>query len=134
MSDRAIPDIPHDAVDGLYPPGGLLASLRVGCGDWLAYVDHGFVRGLADGSLPEPSFRHYLVQDYLFLIHFARAYALAAYKGETVAVKKLKTSDMDSREWRDFMSEQRVSLMIPAMALREPFGFASSVSRPLWDA
>jgi len=79
-----IANIPHDAIDALYPPGGLLATLRVDCGDWLAYVDHDFVRGLADGSLPGPSFRHYLVQDYLFLIHFARAYALAAYKGETL--------------------------------------------------
>ena len=79
-----IANIPHDAIDALYPPGGLLATLRVDCGDWQAYVDHEFVRGLADGSLPGPSFRHYLVQDYLFLIHFARAYALAAYKGETL--------------------------------------------------
>ncbi len=77
-------NLSHDAIDALYPPGGLLATLRVDCSDWLAYVDHQFVRGLADGSLPEPSFRHYLVQDYLFLIHFARAYALAAYKGETL--------------------------------------------------
>ena len=84
MSDGSIPNIPHDAIDALYPPGGLLAALRVGCGDWLSYVDHEFVRGLADGSLPEAAFRHYLVQDYLFLIHFARAYALAAYKGETL--------------------------------------------------
>jgi hypothetical protein len=35
---------------------------------------------LADGTLPETAFRHYLVQDYLFLIEFARAYALAVYK------------------------------------------------------
>lgn len=48
--------------------------------EWRAYVDHEFVRGLADGTLPRDCFRHYLVQDYLFLIHFARAYALAAYK------------------------------------------------------
>ncbi|WP_346909168.1 TenA family protein, partial [uncultured Roseibium sp.] len=30
------------------------------------------------------SFRHYLVQDYLFLIQFARAYALGVYKSPTV--------------------------------------------------
>jgi thiaminase/transcriptional activator TenA len=48
--------------------------------DWRAYADHAFVRGLGDGSLPTASFRHYLIQDYLFLIQFARAYALAAYK------------------------------------------------------
>lgn len=49
--------------------------------DWTAYVDHAFVRGMGDGTLPQECFRHYLVQDYLFLIHFARAYALAIYKG-----------------------------------------------------
>jgi len=53
--------------------------------DWSAYVDHAFVRGLEDGSLPKPAFRHYLIQDYLFLVQFARAYALAAYKADTVA-------------------------------------------------
>lgn len=47
---------------------------------WEAYVDHAFVRRLGDGSLPEAAFRAYLVQDYLFLVQFARAYALAAYK------------------------------------------------------
>jgi len=49
-------------------------------GDWTAYVDHDFVRRLGAGTLPEAAFRTYLVQDYLFLIQFARAYALASYK------------------------------------------------------
>ena len=53
--------------------------------DWNAYIDHAFVRGLGDGSLPEAAFRNYLVQDYLFLIQFARAHALAAYKSRTLA-------------------------------------------------
>ncbi|MGY1531397.1 TenA family protein [Luteimonas sp. A649] len=53
--------------------------------DWNAYVDHAFVRGLGDGSLPQAAFRNYLVQDYLFLIQFARAHALAAYKSRTMA-------------------------------------------------
>jgi thiaminase (transcriptional activator TenA) len=48
--------------------------------EWRAYVEHPFTAGLSDGSLPQPAFRHYLVQDYLFLIEFARAYALAVYK------------------------------------------------------
>lgn len=52
--------------------------------DWSAYTGHDFVRRLADGTLPEAAFRHYLVQDYLFLIQFARAYALAAYKADTL--------------------------------------------------
>ena len=48
--------------------------------EWRAYVEHPFTTAMADGSLPEAAFRHYLVQDYLFLIEFARAYALAVYK------------------------------------------------------
>lgn len=48
--------------------------------DWRSYVDHDFVRQLGVGTLPEAAFRTYLVQDYLFLIQFARAYALASYK------------------------------------------------------
>ena len=48
--------------------------------DWSAYTGHEFVRRLADGTLPEACFRHYLTQDYLFLVHFSRAYALAVYK------------------------------------------------------
>jgi thiaminase/transcriptional activator TenA len=52
---------------------------------WQTYVDHPFVKQLAVGTLPDACFRHYLGQDYLFLIQFARAYALAAYKSDTLA-------------------------------------------------
>ena len=48
--------------------------------EWRAYTDHPFTNGLGDGTLPEAAFRRYLVQDYLFLIEFARAYALGVYK------------------------------------------------------
>lgn len=64
----------------------LLEQLKAAApADWNAYVDHAFVRGLGDGSLPQAAFRAYLVQDYLFLIQFARAHALAAYKARTLA-------------------------------------------------
>ncbi len=48
--------------------------------EWRAYTEHPFTAGMADGTLPPTAFRRYLVQDYLFLIEFARAYALAVYK------------------------------------------------------
>ena len=51
---------------------------------WQAYTRHPFVSGLAAGDLPEHAFRTYLQQDYLFLIHFSRAYALAVYKAPTL--------------------------------------------------
>ena len=52
---------------------------------WDSFVHHEFVKQLVSGQLPESSFKHYLSQDYLFLIHFARVYALAAYKSENLA-------------------------------------------------
>ena len=55
---------------------------------WRAYINHQFVISIAQGSLPNKSFRKYLGQDYLFLIHFARAYALAAYN--TALIKDIK--------------------------------------------
>src|SRR5215208_5688990 len=48
--------------------------------EWRAYTEHPFTNGLADGTLAENAFRYYLTQDYLFLIEFARAYALSVYK------------------------------------------------------
>ena len=48
---------------------------------WPAYTGHAFVRGLGDGTLPREAFLHYLKQDYIFLFHFARAWALAVRYG-----------------------------------------------------
>lgn len=56
---------------------------------WSAYVDHEFVRGLKDGTLPREAFLHYLTQDYVFLIHFSRAWALAITKAETAEEMRL---------------------------------------------
>ena len=52
--------------------------------EWDAFIHHPFVTGLGDGTLPDPCFRRYLGQDYLFLIQFARAYGLAAYKSTSL--------------------------------------------------
>jgi thiaminase/transcriptional activator TenA len=53
--------------------------------EWRAYTEHPFTRAMADGSLAEAAFRHYLIQDYLFLVEFARANALAVYKSPKLA-------------------------------------------------
>lgn len=53
--------------------------------EWHSYTAHPFTDAMADGSLPGPAFRHYLAQDYLFLIEFARAYALAIYKAPNLS-------------------------------------------------
>ena len=65
--------------------GRAFALWRTAAGDtWSAYTHHPFVEGLRSGSLPQAAFLHYLAQDYLFLIHFARAWALAVVKADTL--------------------------------------------------
>ncbi|SOB78150.1 thiaminase (transcriptional activator TenA) [Marinobacter sp. LV10R510-11A] len=53
--------------------------------EWRDYIEHSFVRQLGNASLAPEAFQHYLKQDYLFLIQFARAFALAAYKSPTLS-------------------------------------------------
>ncbi|TAN34962.1 thiaminase II [bacterium] len=47
-------------------------------GLWRAQLEHPFVRGIADGSLDLDKFRHWIRQDYRFLIDYCRLLALAA--------------------------------------------------------
>ena len=78
---------------GFGAPGGLFRRLREASGaDWTEYTWHPFVQRLSDGSLPLAAFRHYLIQDYLFLVQFARAEALAVVKSESVAAMRGKAS------------------------------------------
>ncbi len=61
-------------------------QLIKGCqAEWDLYVQHPFVSQLGKGTLAKSSFQHYLQQDYLYLIHYARAFALAVFKSETPA-------------------------------------------------
>ena len=63
----------------------LFDRLKENCAkDWVNYTGHDFVRRLGEGTLPKSAFQHYLTQDYLFLVQFARAYALAVYKSDTL--------------------------------------------------
>jgi thiaminase/transcriptional activator TenA len=55
---------------------------------WEAQHQHPFVRGLGDGSLDQPRFIVWLQQDYLFLIEYARLFALAAARAPDVETMK----------------------------------------------
>jgi len=64
--------------------------------DWQAYTRHAFVRRLGDGSLPRGAFLHYLVQDYVFLANFARAWALAVVKAGDLEEMKACATTVDA--------------------------------------
>ncbi|MGG7567972.1 thiaminase II [Rhodovulum sp. DZ06] len=77
--------------------GEAFERLRAGAGEaWGAYADHAFVRGLGDGTLPRAAFLHYLAQDYVFLIHFSRAWGLAAAKAGTLEEMKHCAATLDA--------------------------------------
>lgn len=58
----------------------LFSELKSRAPEWEEYTKHEFVEKLGHGTLPLEVFQDYLVQDYLFLVHFVRAHALAAFK------------------------------------------------------
>jgi len=47
---------------------------------WARYHTHPFVRGIAEGTLAQDRFRHYMIQDYLYLIDYVRVFALGVAK------------------------------------------------------
>lgn len=47
---------------------------------WQAIFNHPFVKGIGDGTLSRDRYEFFLKQDYLYLIHSARIFAIAAAK------------------------------------------------------
>ncbi len=49
---------------------------------WNAYLEHPFVKGIGEGNLDEAKFKHYLKQDYIYLIEYSRIFAIGASKSK----------------------------------------------------
>jgi len=64
--------------------------------DWHDYCHHSFVEQLGRGDLSQDCFRHYLIQDYIFLKHFSRAWSLAVYKASTLEDMRSATTTLDA--------------------------------------
>jgi thiaminase/transcriptional activator TenA len=68
------------------PTTTIAAELRAAAADvWEAQHAHPFVRGVGDGTLDEARFRHYVRQDYRFLIDYGRMLALGAARAPRLA-------------------------------------------------
>lgn len=57
--------------------------LETGADLWAAQKRHPFVTELAAGTLDEAAFRHWIEQDYLYLLDYARLLAVAGAKAHT---------------------------------------------------
>ncbi|WP_337010868.1 thiaminase II [Pantoea sp. AS142] len=76
---------------------GFYGRLRQQAGThWQAYIAHDFVQQLGRGTLPPVAFRHYLTQDYLFLLHFARAWGLLISKLSEPAALHSATASLNA--------------------------------------
>jgi thiaminase/transcriptional activator TenA len=91
-------------------------TLRRNCPTWDDYIQHDFVKQLAAGTLAPDSFRHYLVQDYLYLIHYTRVMALSVYKSDTLAQMRVGQAginamlDMEIAMYLDFCRQWNIPL------------------------
>ena len=91
-------------------------TLRYNCPTWNDYTQHDFVKQLAAGTLAPDSFRHYLVQDYLYLIHYTRVMALSVYKSDTLAQMRVGQAginamlDMEIGMYLDFCSQWGIAI------------------------
>ncbi|AKA69648.1 thiaminase II [Clostridium scatologenes] len=53
---------------------------------WNSYYVHPFVRGIGEGTLDKDKFKFYMIQDYIYLLDYAKIYALGVVKAETEEV------------------------------------------------
>jgi len=51
---------------------------------WRQNHNHPFVQGMGDGTLEKEKFRFYMIQDYLYLIDYAKLFAIGAVKATDV--------------------------------------------------
>ena len=56
---------------------------------WAAYNVHPFVLGIQNGTLVREKFRWYIIQDYLYLQDYARAFAIGVAKAGSVEIANL---------------------------------------------
>jgi thiaminase/transcriptional activator TenA len=82
MSDSSIPS---SGAATSSPPTSLSQHLHEAALPlWEAQLEHPFVQGIADGSVEEERFARWVRQDYLYLKEFARVFAWAVAKADTL--------------------------------------------------
>ena len=87
----------NSVIGGARPPGGRDGAMSAGpeygrafvlwrdaaLESWESYARHRFVHALGDGTLPRSAFLHYMKQDYVFLMQYARAWSLGVAKSDS---------------------------------------------------
>lgn len=51
---------------------------------WQSYYEHPFVKGIENGTLDKEKFRYYIIQDFLYLEEYAKAFGLGIAKAKSI--------------------------------------------------
>ena len=63
---------------------------------WEACHNHPFVTGMGDGTLAVEKFRHFMLQDYLYLLEYARVFALGVVKTRDTKLMRTFAVNIDA--------------------------------------
>ncbi len=63
---------------------------------WKECIEHPFLQGIADGSLPVEKFRYFMLQDYLYLLDYARVFALGVVKARDPLLMRIFAKNVDA--------------------------------------
>ncbi len=99
-------------MDSPFVGSELFETLRAQTGAlWLRAQDHPFVHGLGSGELPRERFVYFLKQDYVYLIAYSRAWAVATAKSPELPLLEVSaglvsdTLELEMQLHRDYCSE-----------------------------
>lgn len=104
---------------------------------WNSYYDHPFVKGIGTGELNIEKFRYYMIQDYLYLLEYAKIFALGVIKAKDEdtmrAFAELVNSTLNSETniHKDYMARLNISKEEVASA-KPALANASYTSYMLW--
>ena len=75
----------------------LSVRLRQAAGPvWEKCLNHPFVQGLGDGTLPVEKFQYFMLQDYLYLFDYARVFALGVVKARDPRLMRTFAKNVDA--------------------------------------
>ena len=63
---------------------------------WYACRKHPFVTGIGDGTLAAEKFRHFMLQDYLYLFDYARVFALGVVKARDPELMRTLAANVEA--------------------------------------
>ncbi len=63
---------------------------------WKACLNHPFVTGIGDGTLEVEKFRHFMLQDYLYLFDYARVFSLGVVKARDPELMRIFAANVDA--------------------------------------